>query len=166
MPSITTTNGYTFNNWGPLTTTFTAPASCATATGNFLIGLNRTAPFWEFAVQCSTLGYSDCIPTGTASQITLDPNPNTLYQQAYYSPGLYCPSGWATFGVAERNTDNSLTSSGVLSLSKTVAEPSFVPQWENPLTLLMDLLDLNETLVMCCPRYVYRMQSRYTKVPL
>jgi hypothetical protein len=40
MPSITITDGYTFSNWGPLTTTFTAPVSCATATGNYMIGAN------------------------------------------------------------------------------------------------------------------------------
>ncbi|OOQ90785.1 hypothetical protein PEBR_02546 [Penicillium brasilianum] len=63
MPSISITEGYTVTNWGPSTTTFTAPASCATATGNYMIGLNTTAPVWEYAIQCSTSGYDDCIPS-------------------------------------------------------------------------------------------------------
>jgi hypothetical protein len=152
MPSIATTDGYTFTNWGPLTTTFTAPASCATATGNYMLGLNNTAPVWEYAVQCSTVGYGDCISTGTVSLSTIsNENPTTLETQAYFSPGLYCPSGWATRGTAVRGSDNGLSSSGILSPSTMVLIPTCIPQWKNPATLLMTLLNLSETLVMCCP---------------
>ncbi|KAH1982687.1 hypothetical protein KXV92_003973 [Aspergillus fumigatus] len=156
MPTITTTDGYAFTNWGPLTTTFTAPASCATATGNYLVGLNTTAPVWEYAVQCSTLGYTGCIPTGTASlPTTLNDNPNTIATQVYFSPGLHCPAGWATRGVAVRDANNGLSASGILSArptpTPTVSIPTAAPQWENPATLLMGLLDPSETLVMCCP---------------
>ena len=152
MPSITITEGYTFTNWGPLTTTFTAPTNCATETGNYMIGLNTTAPVWEYAIQCSTSGYSDCVPSGTVSHsATSNDNPKTIDSRAYLSPGLYCPSGWATKGIAVRDADKSLSSSGVLSSSTTVSMPTFLPQWQNPATLLMDLLNPSETLVMCCP---------------
>ncbi|KAJ5130348.1 uncharacterized protein N7515_006387 [Penicillium bovifimosum] len=152
MPSISITEGYTFTNWGPLTTTFTAPASCATATGNYQIGLNTTFPVFDYEVQCSTAGYGDCIPSGTISPTTTaNDDPTIIYSQAYLSPGLYCPSGWATKGIAVRDADKSLSSSGILSPSTTATMPTFVPQWQNPATLLMDLLDPSETLVMCCP---------------
>ncbi|KAJ5988346.1 hypothetical protein N7481_003556 [Penicillium waksmanii] len=152
MPSISLTEGYTFTNWGQLTTTFTAPASCTTATGNYMIGLNTTAPVMEYAIQCSTLGYGDCIPSGTVSHFTtINDNPKAVYNEAYFSPGLYCPSGWTTKGIAIRDADKSLSSSGVLSSGTRVSMPTFIPQWQNPATLLMDLLDPSETLVMCCP---------------
>jgi hypothetical protein len=152
MPSITTTDGFTFTNWGPLTTTFTAPASCATATGNYMIGVNKTVPVWHYQVQCSTLPDYDCIPTGTVSPpTTVNENPAAAETRAYFSPGLYCPSGWATRGLAVRDADKGLSSSGVLSSSSTDAWPTFIPQFENPATVLMSLLDPSETLVLCCP---------------
>lgn len=160
MPSITVADGYTFNNLGPVTTTFTVPASCATGTGDYMIGINTSFPFFQYAVQCSTSGFRDCIPTGTVSQPTiLDLNPNTMYDQAYYSPGLDCPSGWATVGIASRDGGKSLTSSGVLSppsSTTTYFEPTGIARWENPVTLLAEILDPSETLVMCCPRFVWR----------
>ncbi|OQD70310.1 hypothetical protein PENDEC_c024G04666 [Penicillium decumbens] len=103
MSSITTIEGYTFNNWGALTTTFTAP-------------------------------------TSTVKPTTADPNPADILQRAYFSPGLYCPSGWATVGIAVRNTDKSLSTSGILA-TNLVNTYTAVPQWENPATLLMELLD-------------------------
>jgi hypothetical protein len=55
-------------------------------------GLNNTAPVWKYAVQCSTVGYGNCIPTGTVSLSTISiENPTTLETQAYFSTGLYCP---------------------------------------------------------------------------
>lgn len=159
MPSITITDGYTFNNWGPVTTTFTAPASCATAS-NFLIGHNTSFPFFNLATQCSTDGGHGCIPTGTVSPpLTLDPNPSVIYDFPYYSPGLYCPSGWATVGVAARDGDKSPTSSGVLSISSSTITDSRLIEvdfatFKNPATMLPELLDPSETLVVCCPRYV------------
>ncbi|PKX96202.1 uncharacterized protein P174DRAFT_430474 [Aspergillus novofumigatus IBT 16806] len=127
MPSITTTDGYTFTNWGPLTMTFTGPASCATATGNHMLGLNNTAPVWEYAVQCSTVGCGDCIPTRTVSlSTTSDENPTTLETQVYFSPGLYCPSRWATRGIAVRDSNNGLSSSGILSPTSISTETIIV----------------------------------------
>lgn len=151
MPSASITEGYTFSNWGPLTTTFTAPASCATVTTNYMLGLNSTVPIFEYEIQCSTAGYGDCIPTGTVSSLSISmDNPKQIYQEAYFSPGLVCPSGWATRGVAVRDANKSLSASGILS-STTVSIPSFIPQWENPASLLMGLLETSETLVVCCP---------------
>lgn len=159
MPSTTITDGLTFSNWGPLTTTFTAPTSCATATGNYMIVPNSQDPVFLYSVQCSTDGFFGCTPTGTASvQQTFDNNPSVANHVPYYSPGLYCPSGWATVGAAARDADNSLSSSGVLRFGtmtdSAVSMPQMFAQFENPTSLLVDLLSPSETLVMCCPRYV------------
>ncbi|KAJ5437802.1 uncharacterized protein N7458_008800 [Penicillium daleae] len=125
MPSITITDGYTFSNWGPLTTTFTAPASCATATGNYMIGAKFEVPCFLFQAQCSTDGFFGCVLTGTASvQQTLDRNPSAMYHPEYFSPGLYCPSGWATEGIAARDANNSL-SSVARGCNSTVPEYKF-----------------------------------------
>lgn len=159
MPSITISDGYTFNNRGPVTTTFTAPASCTTA-GDIKIGVNTSFPFFNYWAQCSTDGAYGCTPTGTITpSLTLDPNPNVIYDYAFYSPGLYCPSGWATVGVAARDGDKPASLSGVLSVSTTTTTDSSLDDdaratWKNPATMLPELLDSGETLVMCCPRYV------------
>ncbi|KAJ5971921.1 uncharacterized protein N7479_001839 [Penicillium vulpinum] len=154
MPSITISDGYTFNNWGPVTTTFTAPASCATA-GDILIQVNTSFPVADYWAQCSTDSGHGCIPTGTVSPpITLDSNPSAIYDYPYYSPGLYCPSGWATVGVAARDGDRSPSLSGILSVSSTTKDSRLYDDyatWKSPATMLPELLDPSETLVMCCP---------------
>ncbi|KAJ4397303.1 hypothetical protein N0V93_001527 [Gnomoniopsis smithogilvyi] len=68
------------SNAGPLTTTFTAPASCTTATGLYQIWDSNTYHFEQGPLASMT----DCFPSGydaSASQ--------------YYSPGI-CPSGYTT----------------------------------------------------------------------
>ncbi|KAJ5218031.1 uncharacterized protein N7498_000130 [Penicillium cinerascens] len=154
MPSITTNEGYTFNNWGPVTATFTAPASCSTMS-NIMIGSRGTIPFLMYEEQCSTTRNYDCIPTGTITPTTTyNPNPTEIYQEAYFSPGLYCPAGWATVGVAARNADSSLSVGGILTsqLAEVNTGLPHVPIFLNPATLLVELLDPKESAVMCCPR--------------
>lgn len=158
MPSVTTIDGYTFNNWGPVTTTFTPPASCATSTAYIEIGLIRSdTPYFMYDQQCSTIGYWDCIPSGTESKAaitasTVGSNPKDAFQAVYFSPGLYCPSGWATVGIAA-SEGSTLSASGILSTASPTYYPD-IPEFENPATLILDLLDPSETVVMCCPRFV------------
>lgn len=163
MPSITTIDGYTFNNWGPVTTTFTAPASCATVTDNMRIGLSSSPAFWMYANQCSTFAYYDCIPTGTAQvTTTYDANPADVLDYSYFSPGLDCPAGWNTVGVAARDQDSSLSVEGVLKPTVTTPAYPHIPQWENGPSLFVGLLDPGETAVVCCPRYVFIIRRIYT----
>ncbi|KAJ5547431.1 hypothetical protein N7494_005016 [Penicillium frequentans] len=159
MPSITTIDGYTFDNWGPVTTTFTPPASCATSTANIEIGLSwsNSAPYFIYGQQCSTIGYWDCIPTGTESKAaitasTLESDPTNAFQAVYFSPGLFCPYGWATVGIAARE-ESTLSGSGILSTVSPTYDP-YIPRFENPATLILELLDPRETVVMCCPRFI------------
>ncbi|KAJ5511281.1 hypothetical protein N7453_003384 [Penicillium expansum] len=156
MPSITVSDGNTFKNWGPVTTTFTAPASCSTA-GDFLIGNTTDFPLYDYATQCSTYGDYGCTPTGTFSpSLTIESNLTKMDDNIpYYSPGLYCPSGWATVGVAARDGDKTTSLSGILGVSTTTTTSDswldYLPKVGNPLTMLAELLDPGETLVMCCP---------------
>lgn len=68
-------------NAGPLTTTFTAPASCTTATGLYQIWASNTFHF----EQGPLASMADCFPSGYDAAAT----------SQYYSPGI-CPSGYTT----------------------------------------------------------------------
>ena len=114
MPSISIIDDITFSNWGPITTTFTPPASCVTGTNNILVAYTIPSFDTAFDTQCSSIGGWDCIPTGTDSKAAItgtifDPNPTGEFQENYYSPGLYCPAGWATVGIAARDDKSSLS---------------------------------------------------------
>lgn len=67
------------SNAGPLTTTFTAPSSCATATGLYQVWPDPGGYYYE---QGPLLGRTECYPSG------YDASPSQ-----YYSPGL-CPAGY------------------------------------------------------------------------
>jgi hypothetical protein len=134
MPSISTTDGFTRTNWGPVTTTVTPPASCTTGPGDIVFALkeNGTLPFFEFAAECSTSGWIDCVPTGTAHPTpTFGTDAAGGYVYSYYSPGLYCPSGWATVGIAAQDADKSLSYSGILTTDMTPT-PLTLPDGQPP----------------------------------
>ncbi|KAJ5703154.1 hypothetical protein N7488_010702 [Penicillium malachiteum] len=155
MPSITVTDGYTFNNWGPITTTFTPPPSCVTETNNIQIAIKSKPSIIDYASQCSINPAWGCIPSGTQSDYSktasiLDFGIEQVFETAYYSPGLYCPSGWATVGVAARK-DKTISASGVLSITASPFYDNYFPEFESPATLLLSLLDPSETAVVCCP---------------
>lgn len=67
------------SNAGPLTTTFTAPSACATATGLYQIWSGSDSYHYE---QGPLLSRPDCYPSG------YDASPSQ-----YFSPGL-CPTGY------------------------------------------------------------------------
>lgn len=71
----------TMSNAGPLTTTFTAPSSCATAAGLYQIWPAADTSYYYYE-QGPLLSRTDCYPSG------YDASPSQ-----YYSPGL-CPSGY------------------------------------------------------------------------
>ncbi|KAJ5094255.1 hypothetical protein N7456_010116 [Penicillium angulare] len=155
MPSVSTLSQFTFSNWGPLTTTYTPPASCTTATNNVVLGITSYPGIEFMGVSCDTPDYGDCIPTGSSkskSQASGYLDPRSLYQAGYFSPGIYCPSGWNTVGIASRDGNASVTSGGVFSPSTSV--PTHVTRGErinNPANVLMQILDPSETAILCCP---------------
>lgn len=153
MPTATTQDGYGVINIGPLTTTFTAPASCTT---EFKIAVAPTdSPSLEYQDDCSYEPPSDCHPHGSVinslvSSIGATP---TLGVILYQSPGLFCPSGWSTAGAATKVNPTSTSTSGAFNLTNVV--PTGVPAFFQPaLDSFMSALDPGETAIACCPRFL------------
>lgn len=95
MPSATSFPEYTLSNLGPLTTTYTPPASCATQSARTILAYNEAPNDMRMALSCNgSVSYDGCFPSGSAfdeeasrSVLTLD-----IATLLYYSPGLACPS--------------------------------------------------------------------------
>lgn len=152
----------TLVNAGPLTTTFTPPPGCTRPPnhGILLIHGNNTG---HWAASCETTpvkAVSQCIPSESswvnappAAAVTTNYTPQ--YELMYYSPGLVCPSGWETKGVAVVGKDMKTTSSGRAFSTNT-------PWQDDEYQLLpyasyfVDNMQPMETAIFCCPRYVHR----------
>ncbi|CBF71527.1 uncharacterized protein ANIA_06821 [Aspergillus nidulans FGSC A4] len=186
---------YSFTNLGPITTTFT-PAPACTASNqvsigyvdNFFTGVNVYA---AYGVQCtSTVDYFDCIPTMTPepTSTTAVPDDDIIWVDygVYYSPGLYCPKGWKTVGMAGRDASSVLTSSGVLAPTATrssrtrAATPTpygddyydyYYDEYNlDPASVMKSMLEPKQTMALCCPDFMtvdsngacYSIVSSYT----
>ncbi|KAJ5931101.1 hypothetical protein N7466_006594 [Penicillium verhagenii] len=142
MPSVSVNGGWTFSNIGPMTTTFTPAPTC---TNNLFVG-GTEVPNSQWPVNCAADSFSGCIPPGMTTTATATTrNLNLPWEKAYFSPGIYCPSGWATMGTAARET-NTISSSGVLTTHRYN-----YGDWDNPAKMLASILDTSETLAICCP---------------
>jgi hypothetical protein len=145
MPNVTASDGWwSFENVGPLTTTFARPTSCSILE----LGHMSNGIFWgRFDVQCTSYD-SACYPAITTATSSVDLSEFAGYGW-YFSPGLYCPSGWATVGVAARDENHSLSKSGFMTTSTSKQEAAF----DCPQTLLASILEPSQTMALCCPRY-------------
>ncbi len=171
---------YTFSNLGPITTTFT-PAPRCTAPDRIAVGyVNPTGGNLvpKFAAQCTSEFnyYSNCMPTTTPASTTTSPAVtgmtvdeveeylSTLIDWTgygvYYSPGLDCPSGWETIGMAARDASSTLTSSGILSPATTTTVTRYTTGnmyyygYEDPASVMKDILEPQQTMALCCPKCV------------
>lgn len=145
----------TIVNAGPLTSTFTPPASC-TRPPNYdveLIGPMGPGGAWQ--TECDDRKYkrkSQCMPSESAwvnaPQADYSKDANQL---TYFSPGLACPSGFTTVGTAVVGQGmNNVTGSGpVLSVptSQTYDDFQVLPL----ASYLCDNMQPSETVVFCCP---------------
>jgi len=157
LPTASVDGGwFTFQNLGPATAAFTPAPSCS-ASDRLKIGIISSGfPFLEYNAQCSTTGYTDCLPpstTTTAPATTPTGYDGVLGTGSYYSPGLHCPSGWATVGLAARDENESLSFSGNMVPATTTAHRNYYHRG-NDATLLANVLESSETMALCCPRYV------------
>ncbi len=157
MPFLSSSGSYTFSNLGPLTTTFSAAASCATGTDHAAVALVSTPgpePLLDFSLDCSVRPLGSCFPSGPgvdsfASEVQTNPAAATRIQ--YFSPGLICPSNWATIGTVGRATGiGGYTSTGVFTAPTPAPTQLFNPS----LNILYNAIDPGETAVACCPRCV------------
>ena len=156
MPTATSAFGFQITNYGPLTTTFTAAPSCATESKFLQIAPSESPDGFAYSIGCditkSTFG--QCYPSGATvdshrARLTTDVAYNEI---GYYSPGVICPSGWNTVGVATKAKDGALSTSGAFSPAHPL--PSRVEGifFDPPLNVLMGAIDPGETAVLCCPR--------------
>jgi|SRR5688572_17703804 hypothetical protein len=158
MPS-TEYFGYTITNVGPLTTTFTAPSSCSTATDFYVIAPKDD---WSTAIygrpDCERPTLGKCFASGEAGDEIAKSAYESLGQGfiPYFSPGLHCPAGWTTVGTvahAGKADSTSLDSEGFFTNDLNPFDDSTDPRaaFLPVATLLVDALAPSETLVWCCP---------------
>ena len=129
MPSVTSLSQYTLQNLGPLTTTFTAPESCATLEPP--VALARTdqpsLPYWQQECDEVDDSFAACLPSGRAhfdiykNESDATRPPNVI---PYFSPGLHCPDSWTTAGVAVKNAEGSIVSTSGIYAAGATASPS------------------------------------------
>ncbi|KAJ4110269.1 hypothetical protein NW768_012029 [Fusarium equiseti] len=154
MPTATEFFGITAHNLGPLTTTFTAPSSCATSINdNQVVFVNATSPYSiQGNARCGLATFSDCFPSGDELDSFISQTSSTFFQttSVYFSPGVACPAGWKTAGALAHGESGKMSASGVLSQEPPDADLEFpravwvTDAWRN-------MLDKSETLVYCCP---------------
>ncbi|KAL2815614.1 hypothetical protein BDW59DRAFT_166761 [Aspergillus cavernicola] len=150
MPTSSSLFGYSITNWGPLTTDFTFPASCTSATTIAIAyATEPNYPIWRDCRSQTNV----CLPSPTDSgavESAIDENliPGDGQVLAFYSPGPSCPSGWNTVGLAARNAEGTLSRSGVFATATADEE---VPTLYNFDYVLAALLDPSETALWCCP---------------
>ncbi|KAH8172174.1 hypothetical protein LIA77_08942 [Sarocladium implicatum] len=169
MPTASTAGLLSLNNLGSLTTTFTAPSSCATASGFMRTGFadTRLSPGLIYPVDnCDWRPDfpEDCLPHGddiSSQWASLNINElSTLLN--YYSPGLQCPDTWSTVGVyapADHSNDTTVTKDaadlGIFSptafASGRPGESTSVPVADYTANMFTSALASTETAIACCP---------------
>ncbi|KAL0932782.1 uncharacterized protein CTRU02_211745 [Colletotrichum truncatum] len=180
MPTVTSTSQVAITNIGPLTTVFTAPASCATASPNLWLAItqdefpSRVAPFYKRDCIVPKLG--ECYASGKklddAYASVQSVGTSDIGTIAYFSPASACPDSHTTVGVASKGNDGNITSSGIFmptAVASSEDSRRLLFGQNPPLNLLMQVLDKNETAVICCPQdYTIDFQGGacYSSVPL
>ncbi|KAI8279569.1 hypothetical protein K4K60_005484 [Colletotrichum sp. SAR11_57] len=161
MPTATSTSQYAITNVGPLTTVFTTPTSCATASPDLYLaisgawGADRVAAYYKQNCDVSELG--ECFPSGkelddafSAASTKANNDRATI---AYFSPASQCPDSYTTAGSAHRGSDGNVTSSGIFvpPVVTSGLRAGGLIGYNPPLNVLMEVLDQDETAIVCCP---------------
>ncbi|KAF4830804.1 hypothetical protein CGCTS75_v005691 [Colletotrichum tropicale] len=161
MPTATATSQYAITNVGPLTTVFTTPTSCATASPDLYLantgawGDNRLAG--EFKQNCDAVVLGECFPSGKelddAFSAARTEGNNDIGTILYFSPASQCPESYTTAGSAHRGSDGKVTSSGAFVPPVVTSDlrKAVLLSYNPPLNVLMGILDEDETAVVCCP---------------
>lgn len=157
MPTTTSLSNYEFINLGPLTTAYTAPQSCATMALTALANVADGDHWPEWSVDCDIADVGDCVPSGAKADEKFaalsTQSPNAAYAGfAYYSPGIHCPSGWETVGIAAKNAAGDLSTSGGVYDAHLVGTTTMAPIRNPPEHIFAQALDKEETAALCCPR--------------
>ncbi|KAM0429224.1 hypothetical protein ACHAPT_006438 [Fusarium lateritium] len=151
MPTATEFFGCTVTNLGPLTTTYTAPAECATVTDNIYFAPAQYPHVGENYLSCTPGDYGKCIPSGDAYDKLAKEHAYTWEQDfiPYYSPGIACPKGWTIAGEYARGkgtpTEGMLTVRPEDTVTGGVHGTPFLTE------IWTEVLEDSETLAYCCP---------------
>lgn len=143
---------------GPLTTTYTAPASCATLTDLRVAPTDIPyIPYWYETCTLQRPPFGDCFPSGSSidDRVRSEPPDRRHSWVAYHSPGSACPASWTTAGVVTKNDDGTTTgASGIFTASEfpgPEGTPLPTPQLVPYVHLVAEGLEAGETGVLCCP---------------
>ncbi|KAK1851694.1 hypothetical protein CCHR01_05688 [Colletotrichum chrysophilum] len=166
MPS-STVQGAILVNAGDVTTTWTAPPSCATkpVTVQLGNGVDVGRGGWQENCTLEDPGpYDECVPDVGIALLNLLLNATNISTRSlvfYHSPGLVCPSAWTPAGTAIRYDATSYDLSGVfadptLTITKTASSIetqtlSQITPYMNPVpNMVMSALEPGETGIWCC----------------
>ncbi|KKY29565.1 hypothetical protein UCDDA912_g10503 [Diaporthe ampelina] len=97
-----------------------------------------------------------CLPSGAKldeDYSALDTDEVQMYYTlGYYSPGLACPSGWDTVGVATKSEGGNITSSGPGFTNPTPIDEMDTVYVDNVgSNVLLAGMDEGDAAVLCCP---------------
>ncbi|KAF5703232.1 hypothetical protein FGLOB1_9168 [Fusarium globosum] len=156
MPTITEYFGFGLTNHGPLTTTYTPPASCTTVTTDQILFAHPDFITVSYAAPtCEATSMGKCLPSGSDYDKVVSYYNNYGGQGTidYYSPGIFCPKGWTTAGtLAHGNKTGSVERSGVFTETTSTLPGVTVIDPNMPLEQVwLNALGPSETLAYCCP---------------
>lgn len=158
VPSTASYFDGTLVNAGPLTSTFTPPAACTRPLnhGIDLVLSDGFTAHWSTSCGQDTKAkrQSQCRPSESAwvNAASSDYSKDG-HKRTYFSPGLACPSGWTTGGVAVLGQHSTVSSSG--GGFPTKSPPPWQPFQTLPFaSYFVDNMEVFETMAFCCPRYV------------
>jgi hypothetical protein len=148
MPSVSSLSQFTIINLGPLTTTWTAPQSCATQTTVYLAA-SATPDVAVIAATCGASPDENCYP-GATTQIdeiyTMIENLD-IGAIPYFSPGSICPDKYTTAGIAVKDGSGKLVSSSGLFAPTTSGTRTIGPGLMTYTTTATEYLAHNTTSV-------------------
>ncbi|KAL3298991.1 lpxtg-domain-containing protein [Colletotrichum asianum] len=155
MPPCTI-SGVDLVNLGPLTTTWPASTSCASAPPSVQLAYatnykDGVAMRWDNC-DVRTDIYNECMPQAEL-------NPQRLDFQLYHSPGIACPADWFTAGLAIKEGPSSYTVNGSFAdptftrtfPTRTTTMSRITPGFRPSNEIFLSAMEVSETAVICCP---------------
>ncbi|KAI7762456.1 hypothetical protein LZL87_008802 [Fusarium oxysporum] len=160
MPTVIEYFGIGFVNNGPLTTTYTPPASCATGTTDQIIFADTSTIYLSFGeANCTAVPLGSCLPSNSSydklnSEWRKNGGQGTI---DYFSPGIHCPKGWTTAATFAHGDKTGSPKKGGAFTETTSSDPSETATAIDPYMpieqIWLNALDPSETLAYCCPRH-------------
>jgi hypothetical protein len=149
MPSSAALYNHDFVNLGPIDAGWAQPESCASA-GRIGMAAKSTIGFPYLFETCDVPAYGECIPNGDKLDADYAERHNTfgLANAIYYHQpaASECPQGWEQAGIAAKDKEGKVSSSGIYA--PTVTKP---PKSNPTPNIFIEALNPGETAIVCCP---------------